>query len=295
MNKELEELIVKYGLLEKAFENIRLVDPVNNKMMELSNHKVQEEDLHCFEFWGKNKMCDNCISLRAFHDNRPYIKMEYSMNDVYIVIAIPIDLPDRRVVMEILKNATSSLILETSQSNIYTEVHELIDKMNNLALKDSLTGVYNRRFINEKLPLEITRAALSGKTISLIMGDIDFFKKVNDTYGHLCGDRALKKLAKILSQCISRTEDWVARFGGEEFLICLPGAGNARAIQVAEQMRMKIEKSAINCGQSKVQFTASFGVITTTPDQNTTMNELIEKADAKLYEAKHNGRNRVEA
>jgi diguanylate cyclase (GGDEF)-like protein len=221
--------------------------------------------------------------------------MEYSEKDIYVIIAIPIDLPDRRVVLEIIKNTTNSLILETDNGNIYSEVHELIDKMNNLALKDSLTGIYNRRYINEKLPLEITGAQLTGKDISVIMTDIDFFKRVNDTYGHLCGDRTLKKYAKILSQSLSRDIDWVARFGGEEFLICLPGVSKERAIEVAEKMRSKLENSTLDCGQNKIKITASFGVFTGSPQMKYSMNDMIKYADAKLYEAKNNGRNRVEA
>lgn len=295
--KEFEELVLKYGLLEKAFDNVRLVDPVNKKVIDLSmEDKLEECDLHCFHFWNKCAMCDNCISVRAFQDNKTYVKMEYSKDDIYVVIAIPVDLPDRRIIMEIIKNTTNSLILETNQSNIYTEVHELIDKMNNLAMKDSLTGIYNRRFINERLPMEIMGCQLEGKEISVIMTDIDFFKNVNDTYGHLCGDRTLRRFARLLSQCLSRENDWVARFGGEEFLICLPGVKHERAAEIAERMRSKLESCIIDCGQkNRFKITASFGVATSTSDMKCTMNDLIAEADVKLYEAKRSGRNRVEA
>ncbi|HWT76884.1 MAG TPA: GGDEF domain-containing protein [Mobilitalea sp.] len=295
VNKEFEELILKYDILEKAFDNIRLVDPAKNRVLDLSGTTTEDTELKCFESLGKNKVCDNCISMRAYHDNRPYVKLEYSMKEIYAVIAIPLDLPDRRVIMEILKNATSSLIMESNQSNIYSEVQELIDKMNNLALKDSLTGIFNRRFINEKLPAEITSTKFSGKNLSIIIADIDYFKKVNDTYGHLCGDRVLKKFAKLISQCLSREEDWLARFGGEEFLICLPGADLKRTAEVAERMRKKIENSQFDCGPYQFKLTSSFGVSTVTPGMNITMEQLMEKADTKLYEAKNNGRNRVEA
>lgn len=294
-NKEFDELILKYGILDKAFDNIRLVDPINKKIIHDKGTTTQDHNLPCFAFWDSNKICDNCISLRAYHDNKTYVKMEYSLKDIYVMIAIPIDLPDRRVILEIIKNTTNSLILETDQGNIYSEVHELIDKMNNLALKDSLTGIYNRRYINEKLPTEITGAHLEGKDISIIMADIDFFKNVNDTYGHLCGDRTLKKFAKALSQCLSREVDWVARFGGEEFLICLPGVSNERAIEIAEKMRNKVENCTLECNQIKIKITSSFGVFTGTPQMKYSMNDMIKYADAKLYEAKHNGRNRVEA
>ena len=293
-NKELDELIIKYGILEKAFDHIRVIDPLEHTVLFHNGADSVSTGFHCFELLGKNKVCENCISIRAYHDDKTYTKIEYNKDNVFFIIAIPVDLPDRRVVIEIIINATSSLILETNQGNIYSEMHEVIDKMNNLVLKDSLTGVYNRRYINEKLPEEIKHARNSEKSISIIMVDIDYFKKVNDTYGHLCGDRALKKFAQILSQGLNRTTDWVARFGGEEFLICLPGANNEVAGQIAERLRKKVEKSVITYGNKKFQITASFGINTITPGKHITMNEVLELADGKLYEAKHNGRNRVE-
>lgn len=295
INKEFEELIIKYNILEQAFDNIRLVDPANSIVLDLKEAEAEKNEFKCFHFLGLNKVCDNCIAIRAYHDNRPYIKMEYTKNEVYVIIAIPIELPDRKVVMEIIKNATTSLILDSNDSNIYSEVQELIDKMNNLAMKDSLTGIFNRRYINEKLPLEVSTVTLSRKPLSVIMADIDFFKSVNDNFGHLCGDRTLKKFAMLLSSCLSRGTDWVSRFGGEEFLICLPGASLKRATEIAEIMRKSVEKSIIECGEYNFNITASFGVSTATPEMNATMDELIERADAKMYEAKHNGRNRVEA
>ena len=95
-----------------------------------------------------------------------------------------------------------------------SEIYAMIDSMNNLGLKDSLTGIYNRRYINEKLPIELTIASLSEQSVSIIMVDIDFFSKVNDTYGHITGDCTLKSFAETLSGCIKRDSDWVVRRGG---------------------------------------------------------------------------------
>lgn len=294
-NKELEALIRDYEIIGKAFDHIRLVDPINKYVMDYNNQTTQSSAMKCFDFWGKKKVCDNCVSVRAYHDDRTYIKLEYSDQEIFVVTAIPVNLPDRRVVIEILKNATNSLVLDSKDSNMYTELHDLIDRMNNLAMKDSLTGLYNRRFINEKLPIDMANSSLAGKELSIIMADIDFFKKVNDTYGHLNGDRTLKQFAKLLTASLKRGTDWIARFGGEEFMICLPGARQEKAIEIAEMIRMKIQDSTIDCGVNQFNITASFGISTLQPERVMTMEELIDIADKKLYEAKNNGRNRVEA
>ncbi len=97
----------------------------------------------------------------------------------------------------------------------HSEIYDMIDSMSNLALKDTLTGIYNRRYINEKLPVDLISASLSEQSLSIIMVDIYFFKKINDTYGHLTGDCTLKIFAETLSGCIRRESDWVSRYGGE--------------------------------------------------------------------------------
>jgi len=294
-NKDFEALLAEYDILGQAFDNIRMVDPINKVVLDLSEKKAKTTEITCFSFWGKNKVCDNCVSVRAYHDNKTYVKLEYNADDIYIVTAIPVNLPDRRVVVEILKNATNILVLDTQHSNVSTEIRDLIDRMNNLAVKDSLTNLYNRRYINERLPIELANAALLNKRISIIMADIDFFKKVNDTYGHLNGDCTLKQFAQIISAGMKRDTDWIARFGGEEFMICLPSASTEKAKEIAEAIRKKVEESIIDCGEHQFHITASFGISTQQEDQVISMEELIDLADKKLYDAKHNGRNRVEA
>lgn len=205
------------------------------------------------------------------------------------------ELANQRIVIELLKNTTD--VMAFGNGN-YSEIYEMIDSMSNLALKDTLTGIYNRRYINEKLPVDLISASLSEQTLSVIMADIDFFKKVNDVYGHLAGDCVLKNFAETLSGCIRRESDWVSRYGGEEFLICLPGAEIEKAKEMAEHMRSAVENNVIRCGEHTVKITASFGIssIKPTPGEPcVSVEKLIECADKKLYTAKNNGRNRVES
>jgi diguanylate cyclase (GGDEF)-like protein len=291
---DIEKLIGKLDIIEKAYDNIRLVDPEQKRVIELHGTEKENSDLKCYNFFGKNKVCDNCISMRAYHENDTFFKMQYTSDEIYMITAIPIELQDRRVVLELIRKATKSLILESNLIGNQTDLHSIFDGMNDIALKDSLTGIYNRRYINEKLPLNIASANMAEKSLSVIMVDIDFFKKVNDTYGHLIGDCTLTYFANILFHNLKRESDWVARYGGEEFLICLPSASLTVAAEIAEIMRKKVESSLIDCGDQKFYITASFGVYSMPPKSHFNMEELIEGADKKLYEAKHNGRNRVE-
>ena len=165
-----------------------------------------------------------------------------------------------------------------------------------LSRTDSLTGCYNRGHLNELLPREIKRALRYRHSLSLAMCDIDHFKKVNDTYGHQCGDQVLKNFVQSISELIRSDSDWLARYGGEEFLLVLPETKLENAFGLAERLRNHLAQKVIETKDDKVSITASFGVTgfsASDPPQNITPQTLINTADKYLYAAKKRGRNRV--
>ncbi len=165
-----------------------------------------------------------------------------------------------------------------------------------LSRTDSLTGCYNRGYLNELLPREITRALRYKRPLALAMCDIDNFKKINDTHGHQCGDEVLKKLVQYISEVIRADTDWLARYGGEEFLIVFPETQLRNASGLAERLRKNIAKNSIETQEDKISITASFGVTgfnSSTPPKNISPEALINRADKYLYAAKNQGRNKV--
>ena len=294
-DKEVQEVIDKLSIFEKMYNQIRLIDPVMKDVINYKDYTSDELSSKCFDFWGKNKICDNCISIRALNENKRFIKIEYTADKIYIVTAFPFELSSRRIVIEMLQDATDTMIVENGNDERISDIYVMIDSMNNLSLRDTLTGIYNRRYINEKLPVDIISSSLLERSLSIIMADIDYFKNVNDTYGHLTGDCALRSFTDILSGCIKRESDWVSRYGGEEFIICLPGAELKKAIEIAEHIRKTVENTVILCGEHNIKITSSFGVCSVKHTQGASVKNLIECADKKLYDAKNNGRNRVES
>jgi diguanylate cyclase len=131
--------------------------------------------------------------------------------------------------------------------------------------------------------------------MSLMMADIDHFKKINDTYGHLFGDQCLMKVAGILKKCVTNPDDLAARFGGEEFIIMLPNTDSKTAASIAELIRKNIEKLRMNHEGEQIKFTISIGVATIVPTRIINSSDLNERADQALYLAKEAGRNRVVA
>ena len=165
-----------------------------------------------------------------------------------------------------------------------------------LSHNDGLTGLANRRKFNDSLEQELKRAQRGGTPLSLILCDIDYFKDYNDTYGHIRGDECLITVTKTLREAVQRPADIVARYGGEEFAIILPDTDRNGAIKIAEKLRTSIENLNIPHRNSKIRdhVTISLGVATIIPDSTVTKEIFLTKADDALYEAKENGRNRIE-
>lgn len=168
----------------------------------------------------------------------------------------------------------------------------LREALRNQSIRDSLTGVFNRRYLEEALEREIRRATRSEQSLGVLMLDLDHFKTFNDTYGHEAGDTVLRETAMLLSHCV-RTEDAVCRYGGEEFMIILPAASLHATQSRAEYIRLKVhELTLTHQGRPLGRVTASFGVACF-PDHGATRQMLLEAADAALYRAKRDGRDRV--
>jgi two-component system, cell cycle response regulator len=175
--------------------------------------------------------------------------------------------------------------------NIEAEYHEEIYR---LTIQDGLTRIHNQRALAEFLDREVARSQRHKRPLSILMFDIDKFKAINDTHGHLCGDFVLRELAECIRDTI-RKEDLFARYGGEEFCMVLVETGLADAIGAGERVRSAIEKHPFRFEATPIKLTISVGVATTTGESVITPTDLVRDADEKLFQAKRNGRNRVVA
>ena len=175
-----------------------------------------------------------------------------------------------------------------SGGNIESNYHEAIYRM---TIIDGLTEAHNKRYLNEFLERELARSLRYGRPLSVVMFDLDHFKRINDVHGHLTGDHVLRELARRLRSRI-RKEELLARYGGEEFAVVLPEAGHQGAMQFAEQLRRLVCNEPVEFEGDVIPVTVSVGVATI-EGETVDVNELIRRADDRLFEAKRAGRNRV--
>jgi two-component system cell cycle response regulator len=176
-----------------------------------------------------------------------------------------------------------------SGSNIESAYHEAI---HNMAIMDGMTGIHNKRYFMEFLEREIAVASRHGHPLTLVMFDVDHFKKINDSHGHLAGDAVLKDLSQRIRPRIRR-EDLFARYGGEEFACVLPSTALPGGIVFAEHLRVLVEERPCAFDDKGIPFTISLGVTTLHRDTGVDPETLIKRADENLYSAKRGGRNRV--
>ncbi|OGT22320.1 MAG: diguanylate cyclase response regulator [Gammaproteobacteria bacterium RBG_16_57_12] len=219
-----------------------------------------------------------------------------------------VKLPDRIEMVARIRAYSRSYMAQLERDMAYRELQDLQKKLeesnrkleesnkilHGLSVLDGLTGISNRRHFDEMLEQEWGRAVRDCKNISLILLDIDYFKKFNDNYGHQMGDECLQQVANCLSRSLKRTSDALARYGGEEFVVILPDTDAAGAVTIAEKLRSCIDTMNLTHEYSGVSdhVTISLGVATMSPNHGMQSKELVSKADEALYAAKKNGRNR---
>ena len=296
MTRQLSEL----SELEKGVKiSIKSLTPVNPKN---TPEKLEREALLTFKEQGKKeffkKIGNKYFYMGVLIAKKPCLKCHTQkkvgsiLGGISILLPFSTDFPIMPLAVGHfiigLLGITFIIYSEKKLENAYNEIRKQ-------AIYDGLTGIYNRREFSRKFLEEFRRAKRAGSHLSLIMCDIDWFKKYNDSYGHQKGDLCLKSVAKTIDKSLKRGGDFCARYGGEEFVAVLPATNEKGALAVAENIRKNVENLHIEHIKSTYKIvTLSIGVSTAKDFSNLSNEDLIKQADEALYKAKKNGRNKVE-
>lgn len=271
--------------MNKLYDCTRLID-VDGKRL-YSEHFIQTSSISIPSFVYESRQD---LYHRSILSNTAIYQVNQEDELLLLFSVLPICVNDKNFIMECIANVTDridiNILLEQSTS--------LHNSTYRLTITDELTGLYNRRYINQMLPHSITTCANQEIPLSIIFADLDYFKDINDSYGHVAGDYLLFEFATALQQSINENADWVARYGGDEFLLCLVGANSRKAKLIAERIRNDIEQRSFIYHGAEIKTTCSLGVYTIDDFQTLpSCDFIISEIDKRLYQAKNSGRNNV--
>lgn len=293
MNDILAEIKARLEIFPGIYDHIRIVNPVDKTQTGLDQGDNPKITAHCHRFWGTGGPCENCVSMRVLNSRKPAHKIEIKDNHIYLIQALPVVIGNDRHIVEMIQEVERDQIV-LKDRDVDLSLQEFVRRLNNQLVVDELTKVFNRRYIDERLPTDLKNAQANGQQVTIAMADIDLFKNINDTYGHTTGDHVLEKVAEIIKSSIRASLDWVARYGGEEFVIVLNDISKEESYQVIEKIRVKIENQLFKYKEETFKVTCSFGLAEVTQTEYD-FNKIIDPVDACLYQAKTRGRNRTVA
>lgn len=265
---------------------LKLIPSSSNPIGQNINNYIQNDLITYFDN-AENKS-STAIDFNFIESSMSFKGLVIKNADLYTILAYPSHLAETELIisMSTMTNELTNLTRELNRKN--TALEDANKTITKLVHIDPLTGLVNRRGLDKTLDKEISKSIRHSLPLCAIMVDLDHFKKVNDTYGHEAGDEVLVKVAETILNTV-RKEDIAARFGGEEFIIILPNTPLDSTINLANRIRVAVEK--LNFTSIATSITASFGV--TEYKEKETHHHFIDRADKALYEAKETGRNKV--
>ena len=269
--QQAEERMLQY---EKVFSVVRLLDAETIlNAAKGKNQNISAEPCRCFDFWETGKRCSNCVSLKALKEKNKKTKLEFRENNVYQVTAHYVEVDGKPKVMELIQYLDEADIVDIDGSErLFTKLDGFQDEL----YRDVLTGIYNRRYYEDQMRKQILPAGIA-------MIDLDDFKLYNDTCGHNAGDLALTTVAGVIRGMIRRTTDILIRYGGDEFLLVMPGVKEEDFTQKLRQIQNEVHSKEVP-GFSRLQLSVSIGGVLSEEHK---IENAVEMADKLMYRAKN--------
>jgi diguanylate cyclase (GGDEF)-like protein len=295
LNRETRELRVEAAIGMEGIEGVTLGEAQDRKIREcietgrITSHKGSRGALQL----GGNRISEwGIFPFKGRNDKLGALVAEIGVEDISDSLAILVNhgamILDTFMLMEEKAKMNELLIMQARELALANK------RLEQLSVTDQLTGLFNRRHFQERLPIELSRATRYGRTLALLMIDIDHFKTVNDTFGHTAGDEVLKEVSRRIVK-ILRLSDLVVRYGGEEIVVLLTDTGMAPAGNVAEHLRTAVYDKPVDAFGKSIRVSISIGVAVFPSSRVHNGEDLYNEADKAMYRAKEAGRNRVES
>ena len=265
-------------MLSGIFDNVRLVNPSDMTSYNYDNGIITKNEKPCYFFRDNSKRCANCIAALSFAEHKQFARFEFVDDIVYYVLSQYVVVNTKEYVLEMVLNMTDNLTLGVDcENSLISQIAEL----NHQIYTDALTGISNRRYMDEQLGSLYQSATYDKSSFAVMMLDIDDFMSINDTYGHAVGDEAIQWVASVLQKSWSTSRgDIIARYGGDEFFVGI------------KDVSMSVLKRRIECVQQKVcgflnhKISVSAGVYYQKHASNMDISRMLKHADEALYDVK---------
>lgn len=275
------------NILDNIFGIRRIVDAKNKTILNLDeNQNIYPNENYCFDIWKTGKECSNCISMRALNENKSFSKFETIDNKLYMIISAPITIKDDKYVVELVKDISNDTLSSPFESLSLKDLQNEIIRLNNLVVTDELTSIFNRRYINEKLPYSVKKLTTKITSLSIIIIDVDKFKYINDNYGHSCGDYVLKNISSIFRDFTSNNSGWVARYGGDEFIMVFENLSEEDTYNICRNLKKTIKEKKFIYNNDSINVTCSLGMSIIT-NNDISIDSIFSDIDNKLFLDKH--------
>ncbi len=287
IDEELTRYITKENIWSLLFDTVRLVNQEGEMVYQCKDGSCHLTNEPCYSVWGKGERCENCVSKQAYESNRQRVKIEYADHNYFLVIARPIVLKKKKFVVEFVLNMTHQLATG-HDNNPDSFVMELIHQLESVSSHDAFSGLYNKKYLAEKVEARLADCKLNKRAFYVALWDIDNFKGVNDTFGHDFGDRVILHIAKVLRSQMKEIPGFVARFGGDEFVVVFDQQEQRICLSRLEAMKGQIDQQIYIAGNRRFHVTASCGLVNAQGAEN--FLSVMHAVDEKMYSAKRAGR-----
>lgn len=261
---------------ENFYDFYRIVNPKNHRIYRFKDGKVFASKNTCYYIWNRNKPCVACVSKKACSLNRDFRKIERYGNRFFSVIAVPFCIDKVEYSVELIRDLTSSLLFSDGNTDSTYSMEEFFEQHNNLGDRDSFTKLHSKTFINQ----QISEYLENNIDITIAFLDINYFKNINDTFGHVHGDEVLLFLAQILLSLEDTGKYQCARVGGDEFIIMTKSTNN-NLLNIVDDIKESLRKHIFETGKEKFNVSFAYGIANSNKDD--TLETLIDRADKKMY------------
>lgn len=262
------------------FDYYRIIDPKKNIAYSYKDGELKEIGKHCYDIWNRRSSCVSCVVKKAITHKKPFLKIENSASGVtFEVVAVPVVIKGVTYGLELIKDVTNTLFISDATVDNGLTLNQCVSRYKELSSRDSFTGLHNKEFALQ----EISDYLESGEQVGLAIIDIDKFKEINDTYGHIAGDEVIIYLTNALLDIDAKISSRSGRFGGDEFIVLFPNPKTD-----VESILNPLETTLVNHVFSKdgKDFRVSFSYGYAESEKDDDVLTLIDRADKKMYERK---------